>query len=76
MPESNNLQPVRNHLVDADEHLRMALSALDPKGMAAGHEEYVDVESIACALPWPGLRRLTTSLGDSKTDVGYGLGAR
>ena len=53
MPESNYLQPVRNHLVDDDEHLRMALSALDPKGMAASHEEYVDVEHrLRSALAW------------------------
>ena len=44
MPESNYLEPVRNHLTDAGKHLRMALSALDPKGVAAGHEEYADLE--------------------------------
>ena len=44
MPESNYLEPVRDHLADAGKHLRMALSALDPKGVAAGHDEYADLE--------------------------------
>ncbi len=53
MPESNYLEPVRNHLADAGKHLRMALSALDPRGVAAWHEEYADLEhrlrsALAC----------------------------
>ncbi len=53
MPEPNYLEPVRNHLTDAGKHLRMALSALDPKGIAAGHDEYADLEHrLRSALAW------------------------
>jgi hypothetical protein len=53
VPESNYLELVRNHLVDAGKHLRMALSALDPKGVAAGHDEYADLEHrLRSALAW------------------------
>ena len=53
MPESNYLEPVRNHLTDAGKHPRTALSALDPKGVAAGHEEYADLEHrLRSALAW------------------------
>ena len=44
MPESNYLEPVRNHLADTGKHLRMALSAFDPEGVASGHDEYADLE--------------------------------
>jgi hypothetical protein len=53
VPESNYLEPVRDHLADAGKHLRMALSALDPKGVAAGHDEYADLEHrLRSALAW------------------------
>lgn len=53
MPESNYLEPVRGHLVDAGKHLRMALSALDPKGTAAELDEFVDLEHrLRSALAW------------------------
>jgi hypothetical protein len=47
VPESNYLEPVRDHLADAGKHLRMALSALDPKGVAAGHDEYAGLGAQA-----------------------------
>ena len=51
--EPNYLEPVRNHLTDAGKHLRMALSALDPKGTASGHDEYADLEHrLRSALAW------------------------
>jgi hypothetical protein len=53
VPESNYLEPARNHLADAGKHLRMALSALDPKGTAAGHDEYADLgHRLRSALAW------------------------
>lgn len=53
MPESNYLEPVRNRLADSGKHLRMALSALDPKGTAAVHDEYADLEHrLRSALAW------------------------
>ncbi len=40
-------------MADAGKHLRVALSALDPKGTAAGHDEYVDLEHrLRSALAW------------------------
>ena len=53
MPELIYLEPVRNHWTDAGKHLRMALSALDPKSIAAGHDEYADLEHrLRSALAW------------------------
>ncbi len=53
MPKSNYLEPVRNHLTDVGKHLRMALSALDPKGVAVGRDEYADLEHrLRSALAW------------------------
>ena len=53
MPGSDYLEPVRNHVTDAGKHLRMALSALDPKGVAAGHDEYADLEHrLRLGLAW------------------------
>lgn len=47
------MEPMQGHLVDAGKHLRMALSALDPKGEAAGHHEYADLEhKLRSALAW------------------------
>jgi hypothetical protein len=55
VPELDYLEPVRNHLADAGKHLRMALSALDPKDTAAGHDEYADLEHrLRSALAWTG----------------------
>ncbi len=40
-------------MADTGKHLRMALSALDPKGVAVGREEYVDLEHrLRSALAW------------------------
>jgi hypothetical protein len=51
--EPNYLEPVRNHLTDAGKHLRMALSALDPKGVAADQKRYADLEiRLRSALAW------------------------
>ena len=53
MPELDYLEPVRDHLADAGKHLRMALSALDPKGAAVGRDEYADLEHrLRSALAW------------------------
>ncbi len=53
MPESNNLEPVRNHLADSGKHLWTALSAFDPKGRATGHDEYADLEHrLRSVLAW------------------------
>ena len=53
MPESNYLEPVRNHLTDAGKQRAPFAGALDPKGTAAGHDEYTDLEHrLRSALAW------------------------